>query len=139
MFRLPLCAIKKDTGKICVVENICNFDTIPNLYIVKQKEFFKILDRDGSDRLRVRLEIEKGELINIVVQYESLINNKWIAIVRYDIEHGFFHRDMMTPKGEEIKTPIDISDLNSAIIYAEQDIKDKWEYYKQRYLKGLKK
>ena len=45
----------------------------------------------------------------------------------------------MTPKGEKIKTPIDISDLNSATIYAEQDIKDKWEYYKQRYLKGLKK
>ena len=106
---------------------------------MKQKEFFKILDRERSDRLRVRLEIEKGELINIVVQYESLIDNKWIAIVRYDIEHGFFHRDMMTPKGEKIKTPIDISDLNSATIYAEQDIKDKWEYYKQRYLKGLKK
>lgn len=106
---------------------------------MKQKEFFKILDRERSDRLRVQLEIEKGELINIVVQYESLIDNKWIAIVRYDIEHGFFHRDMMTPKGEKIKTPIDISDLNSATIYAEQDIKDKWEYYKQRYLKGLKK
>ena len=86
---------------------------------MKQKEFFKILDKERSDRLRVRLEIEKGELINIVVQYESLINNKWIAIVRYDIEHGFFHRDMMTPKGEKIKTPIDISDLNSATIYEE--------------------
>lgn len=87
---------------------------------MKQKEFFKILDKERSDRLRVRLEIENGELINIVVQYESLINNKWIAIVRYDIEHGFFHRDMMTPKGEKIKTPIDFSDLNSATIYEEQ-------------------
>ena len=45
----------------------------------------------------------------------------------------------MTPKGEKIKTPIDISDLKSATIFAEQDIKDKWEYYKQRYIKGLKK
>ena len=106
---------------------------------MKQKEFFKILNREGTDRLRVRLETEKGELINIIVQYESLIDNKWTAIVRYDIEHGFFHRDIMTPKGEKIKTPIDISDLNSATIYAEQDIKDKWEHYKQRYLKGLKK
>jgi len=106
---------------------------------VKQKEFFKILDREGFDRLRVRLAIEKGELINIVIQYESLIGNKWTTIVRYDIQHGFFHRDMMTPKGEKIKTPIDISDLNLATIYAEQDIKDKWEHYKQKYLKGLKK
>ena len=46
---------------------------------------------------------------------------------------------MMTPKEEKIKTPIDFSDLNSATIYEEQDIKDKWEYYKQRFLKELKK
>ena len=85
------------------------------------------------------MKLKNGELINIVVQYESLINNKWIAIVRYDIEHGFFHRDMMTPKGEKIKTPIDFSDLKSATTYEEQDIKDKWEYYKQRFLKELKK
>ena len=106
---------------------------------MKRKEFFKILDREGFDRLRVQLEIDKRELINIVIQYESLIDNKWTAIIRYDIEHGFFHRDMMTPKGEKIKTPIDISELNSATIFAEQDIKDKWEYYKQGYIKGLKK
>ena len=106
---------------------------------MNKKEFFKILNREGTDRLRVRLEVNNGALVNLVVQYESLIEDKWIGIVRYDIEHGFFHRDMMTPKGENIKTPIDISDLNSATIYAEQDIKDKWEYYKQRYLKGLKK
>ena len=106
---------------------------------VKRKEFFKILDREGSDRLRVLLEIDKGELISIVVQYESIIDGKWIPIVRYDVEHGFFHRDMMTPKGEKIKTQIDITDLKSATIYAEQDIKDKWDFYKQKYLKGLKK
>jgi len=105
---------------------------------VKNKEFFKILDKEGNDRLRIKLGIEKGELINIVIQYESLINNKWTPIVRYDIEHGFFHRDLMTPKGEKIKTPINISDLNYATIYAEQDIKDKWEYYKQKYIKELK-
>ena len=106
---------------------------------MKQKQYFKVLNIEGTDRLRVRLEIDKGELANIVVQYESLIENKWTAIVRYDIKHGFFHRDTMTPKGEKIKTPIDILDLNSATIYAEQDIKDKWKHYKQRYLKGLKK
>lgn len=57
---------------------------------MKRKEFYKMLDREGFDRLRVRLEIDN-------------------------------------------------SDLNSATIYAEQDIKDKWEHYKQRYFKGLKK
>jgi hypothetical protein len=45
----------------------------------------------------------------------------------------------MTPKGEKIKTPIEMPDLKTATIYAEQDIKDKWEIYKQKFLKGLKK
>jgi hypothetical protein len=47
--------------------------------------------------------------------------------------------NFMTSKGEKIKTPIEMPDLNTATIYAEQDIKDKWEVYKQKYLKGLKK
>jgi hypothetical protein len=77
------------------------------------------------------LEIDKGELKNIVVQYESFIDNKCTAIVRYDIEHGFFHRDMMTPKGEKIKTPIEIPDLadkipdNSVIEFVEKDFEVK--------------
>lgn len=106
---------------------------------MKQKEFFKILGKEEHDRLRVRLTINKGELTNLVVQYESFIEGKWIPIVRYDIEHGFFHRDVMTPKGEKIKTPIEIQDLHSATIFAEQDIKDKWQYYKQKFIKNKKK
>ncbi len=54
------------------------------------KEFLKSLDEDGNERLRVRLTIRKGELTDIVFQYESFINNKQAAIVRYDLAHGFF-------------------------------------------------
>jgi hypothetical protein len=105
---------------------------------VKNKEFFKILNKEETDRLRVILKIDKGEIVNLVVQYESFIKNKWIAIVRYDIEHGFFHRDLMTPKGEKIKTPFDFQDLNAATIFAEQDIKDKWEFYKLKFMRLIK-
>lgn len=106
---------------------------------MKRKEFFKILDKEGRERLRIKLDINAGVLTNLVVQYESQINGNWRAIVRYDIDHGFFHRDVITPKGEKIKTPVDIADLNAATIFAEQDIKDKWKFYKQQYLKRLKK
>jgi hypothetical protein len=59
--------------------------------------------------------------------------------VRYDLAHGFFHRDVMKPNGEKEKTVIQIAGLEEAAIFAEQDIKDKWEFYKQRYLKLCKK
>ncbi|MEP7169453.1 MAG: hypothetical protein ABI855_08810 [Bacteroidota bacterium] len=103
------------------------------------KEFVKSLDDEGNERLRVRLTIKKGKLMDIVFQYESLIGKKWIAIVRYDLAHGFFHRDVMKPNGEKEKTVIEITGLKEASIFAEQDIKDKWEFYKQRYIKSLKK
>jgi hypothetical protein len=106
---------------------------------MKKKNFTKKLNKVGTDRLRIRLTIDKGKIIDVVVQYETFLDNNWIAIVRYDMAHGFFHRDLLTPKGEKIKTPIDISDLDMATIYAEQDIKDKWELYKRNYIKQIKK
>ena len=63
------------------------------------------------------------------------------SVTRHSYGVGAFYHSLKDferykTKGEKIKTPIDILDLNSATIYAEQDIKDKWEHYKQRYLKG---
>lgn len=103
-----------------------------------KKEFTKVIDNEGYERLRVKLTIQKGKLTDIVFQYESFINNGWRELVRYDMAHGFFHRDVMTPKGEKEKTRIEITDLKTATTYAEQDIKDKWEFYKGRYLNELK-
>jgi hypothetical protein len=103
------------------------------------KEFFKTLDDEQSERMRVRLTIEKGKLTDIVFQYETLLEKKWTPIVRYDCAHGFFHRDVMKPNGEKVKTVIPFSGLRESSIFAEQDIKDKWEFYRQRYFKQLKK
>ena len=37
------------------------------------------------------------------------------------------------------KQTIQITTLQDALNYAEQDIKDRWEFYKERYLKKFKK
>jgi hypothetical protein len=102
------------------------------------KEFIKILDKIGHDRLRVKLKTEKGKLIDIVYQYESFINSKWFALVRYDCSHGFFHRDVILPNGDKEKYEIIIKSLKDASSYAEQDIKDRWEWYKEKFVKKLK-
>ncbi len=44
-----------------------------------------------------------------------------------------------TVKGDKIKQPIAISNLNDALTYAEQDLKDRWEWYKEQYKRGIKK
>ncbi|MDR0792230.1 MAG: hypothetical protein LBE82_02895 [Chitinophagaceae bacterium] len=102
-----------------------------------KKEFTKQLDKQGFERLRVRLIINNGILVDIVFQYESYIDEKWREIVRYDVAHGFFHRDILSPKGGKEKKRIEIPDMKTAATFAEQDIKDKWEFYKSKYLKRL--
>jgi len=106
---------------------------------VREIEFISILDKLGHNRLRVRLKIEKGELIDVVYQYEAFIDENWAPIVRYDCAHGFFHRDILNPNGDKEKQEITIDNLKSASKYAEQDLRDRWEWYKERFIKKMKK
>jgi hypothetical protein len=73
-----------------------------------------------------------------VYQYETFIDGQWIAIVRYDCAHGFFHRDVLYPNGDKEKQLIELDSLKSASKYAEQDLKDRWEWYRERYIKKRK-
>ncbi len=97
------------------------------------KRFFKYLDEEGRERLRFRVITSKGKVIDIVIQYETYINNKWVPVVRYDCAHGFFHRDIMNPDGTQDKESISIDMLEVAIDYAEQDLKDNWNRYKSNF------
>lgn len=90
-----------------------------------QKEFFKYLDKNSYERIRMRIAVENGKVVDIVVQYETLIEGKWHAIVRYDCAHGFLHRDVLFPNGDKEKQVIEFENLEMALIYAEQDFKDR--------------
>lgn len=106
---------------------------------MKETSYEKFLDEFEHERLRIKIHVEKGKLIDVVVQYESFLNDKWQPIIRYDCSHGFFHRDVMKANGEKEKQVIAITNLKDALSYAEQDIKDRREFYKERFIKSLKK
>ncbi len=102
-----------------------------------EKKFFKYLDEESFERLRFKVTTLKGKVIDIVIQYETFINDKWVAIARYDCAHGFFHRDSMNPDGTQDKSTISIDQLDVALGYAEQDLKDNWQKYRSNYLDKL--
>ena len=106
---------------------------------MREIEFLSILDKPGHNRLRVLLKVDKGELIDVVYQYEAFIDKIWTPIVRYDCAHGFFHRDILNPNGDKEKQEITIDNLKSASKYAEQDLRDRWEWYRERFIKKIKK
>ena len=57
------------------------------------KDFIKDLENEDTERLRLKIVTVKGKVADIVVQYESFIDDKWTPIVRYDCAHGFSRRD----------------------------------------------
>lgn len=59
------------------------------------------------------------------------------SVARYDCAHGYFHRDVMLPDGTQEKTAISIIQLDVALSYAEQELKDNWQNYKSNYMKKL--
>jgi hypothetical protein len=67
---------------------------------VNEKEFYIYLGNHFKDRIRLRFFINKGEITDLVLQYEAMIEEKWFAIVRYDGAHGFFHRNLLHPNGD---------------------------------------
>ena len=105
---------------------------------MSEKEFTKAITVDGNDRLRVRIVTKKGSVTDVVDQYEARIKERWHPIVRYDCSHGFFHRDMLNFKAEGEKKIIPINNLKDALTYAEQDIMDRWEWYKERFKRRMK-
>ena len=106
---------------------------------MNEKEFFIFLGNQFKDRIRVRFEKDKGEITDLVIQYEAMIYGKWNAIVRYDCAHEFFHRDLLHPNGDVEKKAIDVPDLKYAFTFARQDLEDRWEWYKEQYIKKIKK
>lgn len=88
------------------------------------------------DRKRHEHLIEKGKISGFVVQYEILLENKWMPVVRYDTAHGYAHKDLINPDGSKEKIFMGVVDLNEALTLADRDINENWERYKDRYLGG---
>ncbi len=88
------------------------------------------------DRKRHEHTTKHGNVVRFVVQYETFVEGKWQAVVRYDTAHGFPHVDKMFPGGTTEKIPLLTTDMGEALTVADQDIEENWERYKADYLKG---
>ena len=92
---------------------------------------------NANCRRRHRHTHFKGRVISFSIQLEIWVNGKWCPVIRYDTTHGFAHRDFIHPNGRSEKTPIFAQNYNDALTFSEADIKDNWEFYKERFLKEV--
>jgi len=97
------------------------------------------LATEASDRLRVTARKDKGEILEFVVQYETVVLGEWRPVVRYDTAHGFAHKDIIKANGEVVKQPLFFETYNMAFTYATLDLKMNWRQYKDNLEKEFRK
>lgn len=93
-----------------------------------------------TDRIRYIHEFdEAGNIKKINVFYETLINDNWICIVRYDNFHGYLHRHFritLESKSTIVDTDVIIKKGNPAewLTWAISDILRNFLEYKRDFL-----
>lgn len=92
-----------------------------------------------NDRKRHEHVTEQGRVTRFMVQYETFAEGAWRPVVRYDTAHGLPHMDRICADGATEKIPLLTGDLGEALTFADRDIDENWEHYKERYLKGEKR
>ncbi len=88
-----------------------------------------------NDRKRHEHVIEQGRVTRFMVQFETFVEGKWLPVIRYDTAHGFPHVDRTLPDGTIEKILLLTKDLGEALTFADQDIDENWQRYKEVYLK----
>ena len=101
---------------------------------MSEKRLEYIIRLSAEDRYRHLHIREKRDIVFFRVQYEILVEGRWLPVVRYDSAHGFAHRDLMDKRGRVTKTPLFNQDMNDALTFAESDLKANWSKYKKAFL-----
>ncbi len=101
------------------------------------KEYF--LEIEEGIIVYVYFKTIKGEVTEFVVKLLSVFEGEWHEILRYDSGHDCPHKDILNIDGEVIrKVWYDFLNNGQALTMAITDIKDNFEFYKERYQKWLK-
>ena len=88
-------------------------------------------------RKRHRHNRYKNEIVEFVVQLEVLIKGRWYPVIRYDTAHGFAHCDNIHYSGKVEKVTMPTLDYKEALTYADEDLNENWQTYRDRYLKEV--
>lgn len=98
-----------------------------------ETDFF--VDLTESDRIRVWFSTEHGGVQNFTVQYETIIDDAWFPVVRYDGWHDQPHRDTLDPQGHVQHKDWLSLDYGEALTYALDDLRQHWRRYRRDFLR----
>jgi hypothetical protein len=96
-----------------------------------KKKFFLILRDQEKIRFRNVFRLLGAKEINdFMVQLEIEISpNNWKGVIRYDLKHGYFHRDLIYANTHKYQKEIPSQGLEDAIVIAIDDLKENFHLY----------
>jgi hypothetical protein len=98
-----------------------------------EKEYLILLDVDV--RKRHYHFTGAGKVVKFVVQLEVKSEGLWKPVLRYDCSHDYAHKDCYNLKGKSKKLSL-YMDYEDALIFADDDLNENWQIYKERFLRG---
>ncbi|MGH8010682.1 MAG: DUF7718 family protein [Candidatus Binatia bacterium] len=100
------------------------------------KEYRRRLDDTGLEWIRVRFATEGGQVTAFTVQYETIIDDKPVPVVRFDTAHGFPHLDVLDRRGRVVEKTrlVHLPTLGHALTFAQEQIQDFWPRYREAFL-----
>ena len=104
---------------------------------MRRVEFRRLLDEHNA--LRVRFEIDSGQVVYFVAQIETQFGVDWTPVMRYDTAHGYAHCDVLHPHKLAAKVRLPHTNSNEALTWALQDLQTNWQQYSERYNRWLQK
>ncbi|MBI5245196.1 MAG: hypothetical protein HY922_16155 [Elusimicrobia bacterium] len=101
-----------------------------------KKSFFKVISNTADERLRFQIATRKGRITESLIQLELYLNGAWQPVARCDNSHGFAHRDVLDPDGNEVeKSALKLETFEQVLEYGEQDLRDRADWYAGKYLR----
>lgn len=94
---------------------------------------------DAENRVRVRHRLSGGTITEFVVNFETLVEDRWVVVVRWDCAHGYLHRHQMFADGtwtkEKINAPYTMS---KCMVETLAYFKESWWRLREKYLEVRK-
>ncbi len=101
------------------------------------KEYFLEIARGVM--VYVDFKTNRGKVKEFVVKLLCEIKEEWHEIIRFDSGHNCPHKDILNTQGKVIrKIWFEFLDNSQALTIAITDIKEHFEFYRERYEKWLK-
>lgn len=90
------------------------------------------MDAAAREWLRVRMLIVGGRVRHFTVQYETILADARVPVVRYDTAHGYAHRARLNRRGDQVSKEAVAHGLplEVALSIALDDLTHNWPRYR---------